>query len=300
MAAYVVPVLEAPTPVAAKEVLLIASGDLRQSANQMCWPAQSQMEAKLAEAFKAEGFTLRRAHPYDPNLQHGFIYNQRMGMDVFTHIPPDAPIVVAEAVWQYSNHVLAGLLSHRGPILTVANWSGQWPGLVGMLNLNGCLYKADAKFSTLWSKDFSDEPFRKGLRQWLTEHKVDHDLSHVRELKLASLPAAERELGSSLAKVLKARKAIMGIFDEGCMGMYNAIIEDYLLNPLGVYKERLSQSALVAAMREVSDAEAQKIRNWLDARGLTRCWSNARCISRRCASQRSLAAMQSAFSISRD
>ena len=36
--------------------------------------------------------------------------------------------------------------------------------------------------------------------------------------------------------------------------MYNAIIEDYLLNPLGIYKERLSQSALVAAMREVSDA----------------------------------------------
>ena len=28
------------------------------------------------------------------------------------------------------------------------------------------------------------------------------------------------------------------------MGMYNAIIEDYLLNPTGVYKERLSQSAL--------------------------------------------------------
>lgn len=53
------------------------------------------------------------------------------------------------------------------------------------------------------------------------------------------------------------------------MGMYNAIIEDYLLNPLGVYKERLSQSALVAAMREVPDGEAQNIRNWLDARGMT-------------------------------
>ena len=36
----------------------------------------------------------------------------------------------------------------------------------------------------------------------------------------------------------------MGIFDEGCMGMYNAIIPDELLNPMGVYKERLSQSAL--------------------------------------------------------
>ncbi|HEY0308105.1 MAG TPA: fucose isomerase [Acidobacteriaceae bacterium] len=269
MAAYVVPALETPTSVAAKEVLLIASGDLRQSANQMCWPAQTQMEAKLTEAFRAEGFTLRRGHPYDARLEHGFIYNQRMGMDVFTHIHPESPIVVAEAVWQYSNHVLAGLLSHRGPILTVANWSGQWPGLVGMLNLNGCLHKAGVEFSTLWSKDFTDELFRKGLRQWLTEHKVDRDLSHVRDLVPASLPAVERNLGQSLAKHLQAKKAILGVFDEGCMGMYNAIIEDYLLNPMGVYKERLSQSALVAAMHDIPDAEAQKIRDWMDARGLT-------------------------------
>jgi hypothetical protein len=233
MTAYAVPVLETPTPVAANEVLLVASGDLRLSANQVCWPAQSQMEAKLTEAFKAERFNLRRAHDYDLKLKHGFISSQRMGMDVFTHIPADAPIVVAEAVWQYSNHVLAGLISHRGPILTVANWSGEWPGLVGMLNLNGSLYKAGVKFSTLWSKDFDDEFFRKGLRQWLREHGVDHDLSHVRDCDPAALPEAERELGRSLAKVLQARKAIMGIFDEGCMGMYNAIIEDYLLNPLG-------------------------------------------------------------------
>jgi hypothetical protein len=138
-----------------------------------------------------------------------------------------------------------------------------------MLNLNGCLYKAGVRFSTLWSKEFDDEAFRTGLRQWLTDHRVDHDQSHVRDCVLGALPKAERELGRSLAKVLQARKAIMGIFDEGCMGMYNAIIEDYLLNPLGVYKERLSQSALIAAMREVSDPEAQKIRSWLDARGLT-------------------------------
>ncbi len=269
MAAYVVPALETPTSVAAKEVLLIASGDLRQSANQMCWPAQTQMEAKLTESFRAEGFTLRRAHPYDAHLEHGFIYNQRMGMDVFAHIHPEAPIVVAEAVWQYSNHVLAGLLSHRGPILTVANWSGQWPGLVGMLNLNGCLHKAGVEFSTLWSKDFTDESFRKGLRQWLTTHKVDRDLSHVHDLVSASLPVTELNLGRSLAKVLQAKKAILGVFDEGCMGMYNAIIEDYLLNPLGVYKERLSQAALVATMRDITDAEAQKIRDWMDARGLT-------------------------------
>ncbi len=38
---------------------------------------------------------------------------------------------------------------------------------------------------------------------------------------------------------------------------------------MGIYKERLSQSALVAAMGTVSEAEAQQVRAWLDERGLT-------------------------------
>jgi hypothetical protein len=47
MASYAVPVLESPTPVAAGEVLPIASGDLRQSANKVCWAAQSEVEKQL-------------------------------------------------------------------------------------------------------------------------------------------------------------------------------------------------------------------------------------------------------------
>ena len=62
--------------------------------------------------------------------------------------------------------------------------------------------------------------------------------------------------------------AILGVFDEGCMGMYNAIIDDELLNPTGIYKERLSQSALVAEMRLVTDAEAAEAYAWLLGRGM--------------------------------
>ncbi len=93
--------------------------------------------------------------------------------------PPTAPLIVVEAVWQYSHHVLHGLYTHRGPILTVANWSGEWPGLVGMLNLNASLTKAGVRYSTLWSEDFTDEFFTAGLRRWLGGQPVAHDLSHV-------------------------------------------------------------------------------------------------------------------------
>ncbi len=53
------------------------------------------------------------------------------------------------------------------------------------------------------------------------------------------------------------------------MGMYNAIFDDELINPSGIYKERLSQSALVAEMNTVTDEEADAVRRWLDEKGMT-------------------------------
>jgi hypothetical protein len=256
------------TKPAADEVLLVTSGDLRLSANQVCWPAQKDMEEKLTAAFAQQGIKLIRAHAYDEKLKHGFISSQRTGMDVFMKIHPEARLVFATAAWQYSHHVLPGLRSHKGPILTVANWSGQWPGLVGLLNLNGSLVKAGREFSSIWSKDFTDNYFVAALGEWLRDGRITHDVSHVKALDLAQLPAGSKELGASLAAELKHRKAIMGVFDEGCMGMYNAIIDDELLNPAGIYKERLSQSALVAKMRTVSEPEAEAVYNWLVKKGM--------------------------------
>ena len=175
---------------------------------------------------------------------------------------------MAESVWQYSHHVLSGLMNHRGPILTVANWSGTWPGLVGMLNLNGSLTKAGVKYSTLWSDDFTDKLFLDGLSSWLKSGKFDHTITHVTPLDKITVGSEEAELGKALAAQLKTERAILGVFDEGCMGMFNSIIPDALLNPTGVFKERLSQSALYYESTQVSDAEAQKVFDWYKSKGV--------------------------------
>ena len=252
-----------------KKILLVASGDLRQSANEVCWPAQHAMEQALGAAVAKLGGKILRAHAYDAKRKHGFIASQKEGMDVFANIDPTAPLFVAEAVWQYSHHVLAGLISHRGPILTVANWSGTWPGLVGMLNLNGSLTKAGVKYSTLWSEDFTDEFFLSGLARWLKTGAVKHPTNHVKPLARAAVPAKATTVAKKIAADLRRRKSIMGVFDEGCMGMFNAIIPDELLFQTGVYKERLSQSALYAGARDVPDAEARAVFDWLRAKGMT-------------------------------
>ncbi len=251
-----------------KTILLVASGDLRQSANETCWPAQHAMERALGVAVAKLGYQIVRAHPYKPKVKHGFVGSQKEGMAIFATLDPEAPLIVAEAVWQYSHHVLAGLISHRGPILTVANWSGTWPGLVGMLNLNGSLTKAGVRYSTLWSENFTDDLFLDGLATWLKTGVVQHATRHVRALAKATLPVKARTLAKKIADDLRRRKSIMGVFDEGCMGMYNAIIPDELLFPTGVYKERLSQSALYAGATQVSEEEARGVYAWLLKKGM--------------------------------
>ena len=250
-----------------KTIYLVANGDLRPSANQKCWPVQADVEAAVITAINARGHEVRRGHDYDPVKKHGFIDSQKRGIEVFRAIPEDAPLVVVEAVWQYSQHLMAGLLHHKGPILTVANWSGTWPGLVGLLNLNASLRKAGKDFDTLWSVDFKDRFFLDGLTAWLKGERIRHDRSHVRPMPEVSAEA--QKLGRDLADKLRRDKAILGVFDEGCMGMYNAIIPDELLAPMGVFKERLSQSALYAEMRETPDTEARAVYAWLLAKGMT-------------------------------
>jgi L-fucose isomerase-like protein len=268
MTAYRLPEVQERPATEPGVVYTVASGDLRPAANVTCWPVQEKLESDLAAAVTSLGWQVRRGHPFDEAKGHGFIDSQRAGIEVFKTLPVDAPLIVVEGVWQYSHHVLAGLRSHRGPILVVANWEGEFPGLVGLLGLSGSMTKAGIDYSLLWSKDFTDEWARDGLKAWLTDGSITHDTSHVRDLP--ALPdSPEKELGTALARQLVQDKAVLGVFDEGCMGMYNAIFDDELVNPLGIYKERLSQSALVAEMNKVSGDEAQAVYDWLKDRGMT-------------------------------
>lgn len=254
-----------------KNVYLVASGDLRLSANQECWAEQFSMEKQLCAAAKKLGYNIIRAHKIDKKEKHGFISSQRMGMEIFKKIPKDAPLIVAESVWQYTHHVFAGLTSHKGRILIAANWSPKWPGLVGALNLAGSLTKANIKYDMLWSENFDDKFFVENFKAWLEGKKVKYDTSHVHSFKSKSKKISKKitDTAKKMAAEILRDKLILGIFDEGCMGMHNAIIPEELLIPIGVFKERLSQSALFYKMTQTSNAEAEAAYNWLIKNSMT-------------------------------
>lgn len=254
-----------------RDIVLVASGDSRLPANRTCWPAQAALESDVARAFADHGARIVRGHPVDSARGHGFIDGQARGIEIFRAIDPDAPLVVAEAVWQYTSHVLAGLTRHRGPILTLANWNGQWPGLVGMLNLNGSLTKAGIPYSTIWSEDFTGALAHDAIASWLGRGTISHAMPSIERFDAARLDGAlhaDAERGAALGHALQRDQALLGVLDEGCMGMFNAIIPDHLLHRIGLFKERLSQSALYAAMLRVPDADARRHYDWLRRRGM--------------------------------
>lgn len=257
-------------------IYLVASGDLRESANQTCWAEQEKMEKQLIKIIQSQkdkrgkNYKVIRAHKYDPKRKHGFISSQKMGHEVFRKIPPEATVVVAESVWQYSHHVLGPLVVHKGKILTVANWSGTWPGLVGMSNLNACLTKHGREYSSLWSVDFTDAFFIKGLRQFLETGRVKQDTSHAKPFRNVKMNgyADAVALGRTLADYLRRNRAIIGPLDEMCMGMENGVFPNDLLYDKGMGKENISQSELLARMGTVSDEEGWAVIQWCMDRGM--------------------------------
>ena len=256
-----------PLPPHYNEVLLVASGDSRPSANETCWPAQ----AGGTPAHRGVRLRRRRAAAR-PSLRSGnaprLHFQPAHGYGRLHQYPPEARVVVAEAVWQYTHHVLPGLRSHRGPILTAANWSGQWPGLVGMLNLNGSMYKAGVPFSTVWSLDFTDDFFRRGLRQWLAGGRVEHDASHVRPSTPPPFPKRKPPWAANWRAICSAARPSWASSTKAAWVCITPSSDDELLNPLGIYKERLSQAALVARMRAGRRQGRQASAPWLDKRGV--------------------------------
>ena len=107
-----------PKKLPPRTVLLVASGDLRPSANKVCWPAQRAMERSASAAAVAQlGYRLRaRPSRIKPAQKHGFIGSQKEGIEVFAGIDPRGPARSwRRRSWQYSHHVLPGLITHEGP-----------------------------------------------------------------------------------------------------------------------------------------------------------------------------------------
>ncbi len=254
-----------------KEVLLVTNADLRESANVACWPVQNKFEDKLEKALSGRfGVQAKRAHLFKGDKGHGFISSQREGSDLFATIDPQSPVIVLLTAWQYSHHLAPSLAKHKGPVLLLANFDGTWPGLVGMLCMAGTLTSLGKSYSRLWSSDFDDEFFFKGLDSWLKTGTIKHETSYLHPVD-ATHPASKTPawaIGQQVGEFVLRNKEIMGLFDSFCMGMINGVFPQKALVDIGMPMESLSQSALLVEMAKVPQSLREECLTWYEERGM--------------------------------
>jgi len=110
LSSYTFPEIATRPAAEPKTVYTIANGDLRLTTNVKTWAMQQQVEGEFAAAVESLGWNVQRAHDVNPVTGHGFIDNQRRGMEVFKNVPTDAPLVVTlhdlNAAARLATHVL--------------------------------------------------------------------------------------------------------------------------------------------------------------------------------------------------
>ena len=249
----------------------MAPGDLRLSANQRCQPALEGLTADFQGALARCDATAVNLIPRSEITGHSYLDSQAAGVQLLSAVDPDAPLAFVFSAWAYAHHAMPILMRHRGPVGFFANWSGKWPGLVGMLQQRATATKFGIPAASLWADSYRDETTIARVGEWLRTGKLEHNLSHLRGLNCVEMPDGARQLGQRLAADLRSRGAILGLLDEGCMGMEAAILPDHLLVPLGIFKEHLSQSSWHAATLRVIETEADLVEQcyqWLLSRGM--------------------------------
>ncbi len=256
-----------------QKIYLITNGDFREAAGVETWPKQAETLRAVKAAFKKLGYTTESLPRYDAKRKHGFMTKQCEGAAVFSKIDPEAPVVVVLASWVYAHHVAGPLLTHKGPILLLANFDGTYPGLVALLCHAASFERLSIKHSRLWSDNFAkDETFMKRLSEWCKTGTIKHSMAHLTDAAKLKLSSKANAFGKELAADIMQNKRIMGQFDPGCMGMMNAVMDPAKLGAIGMPIELLNQSDLLAEMALVSDREAQSNLNWLVRKGTNFHW----------------------------
>jgi len=211
-------------------------GDYRAAPNEWAGPhieaATVQLEAALKklgrQSYRIEGFLTK---------PHEAI--ERLG-------PVDDPTIGVFVHWVYGPHTTDGVVGKDNPLLLVSNFSGTWPGLVGLLNTAACLEAAGRPASRAWTsaKDWAaDDAFMARLDEWCVSGSTrypEDEISHG-----APVPDEAARVARKVADGIRRRRVLALMLGDTSMGMTNGYFGPRLLNDVGFAEHKVDQAWLL-------------------------------------------------------
>lgn len=246
-----------------QKIALFWPGDARRKPNELALPnveaATQQMEKALQKLGKApyrvEGFLEK---PHESIEKLGPIHDPMVGVCVH---------------WFYGPHTTDGVVGKDNPLLLASNFSGRWPGLVGLLNTGACLEMLERPFSRLWTEapDFStDDAFMARLEAWCSSGRIAYAEDQVAYAAPVSAPALA--LAKQVAKEIHARRVLVLMLGDTSMGMINGYFGPRLLNRHGFTEHKIDQAWIIDRGRRITDARIEDAFKFVKDKGVTFHW----------------------------
>jgi L-fucose isomerase-like protein len=160
--------------------------------------------------------------------------------------PVDDPMVGVYTHWVYGPQTCDGVVGKSNPLLMASNFSGKWPGLVGLLNTGACLASVGREHSRIWSDadDWcEDQEFLSRLEQWCGTGQIDYS-----EDEISTDPDVNGEakrFAQQVADDIRKRRILMLMLGDTSMGMINGYFGPRLLTRVGFTEHKVDQAWII-------------------------------------------------------
>ncbi|MBN1866659.1 fucose isomerase [Candidatus Sumerlaeota bacterium] len=243
----------------AQKIALFWPGDYRPKPNQWAMRSIARATKQMEKALKKLGRTSYRIE--------GFLTRPHESIEKLG--PVDDPTIGICVHWIYGPHTTDGVVGKKNPLLLASNFSGEWPGLVGLLNTGACLEGLGRKHSRVWTDapDWSkDETFMARLDEWCKRGRIEYSRNEIRRPPTVSGRA--QKIADRVAKQIRSRRILAMMLGDTSMGMTNGYFGMGLLNQVGFTEHKVDQAWIVDRGRRVSKKRIDDAYKFVCAKGV--------------------------------
>jgi L-fucose isomerase-like protein len=246
-----------------KKVALFWPGDARAKPNELALPSITEATQQLERALRKLGRT--------PYQVPGFLSKPHEAIEKLG--PIDDPMVGVCVHWFYGPHTTDGVVGKNNPLLLASNFSGRWPGLVGLLNTGACLESLGRSFSRAWteSPDWTADPvFMERLDEWCTTGAIRYAEEGIAYHAPVSKPAAA--IAAKVAAGVRKRRILILMLGDTSMGMINGYFGPRLLNKHGFTEHKVDQAWILDRGPRIEQRRVDAAFAFVKEKGLTVHW----------------------------
>jgi len=246
-----------------QRIALFWPGDLRQKPNELAEPSAEQATRQIEQALKRLGRQTYRVP--------GFLSRPHDAIEKLW--PVQDPMIGVCVHWFYGPHTTEGVVGKDNPLLLASNFSGTWPGLVGLLNTGACLESLGRPFSRIWTTadDWSaDEAFMARLEEWCRTGAIVYPETGI--AYDVAVGSAAKAIADEVAGQFRARRALLLMLGDTSMGMINGYFGPRVLHKHGFAEHKIDQTWILERGPRIAQKRTDEAFKFVQDKGVTFHW----------------------------